>query len=162
MTRQLTARLRLVLDRGHHLRDFGYSEKEQSFDEIEGSPLASLFLGQTPDQILRLEPDKFCSDYSAEGDWPQFIYLKHFIALQAVIKIFAGEMEEGAHKWVIISDIRASGDRVIVEARAAINLGLDEIKGCRRCAGVCRSRRPARASFNSRHPRSGPGNSRRN
>ena len=131
----LTEIMRLVLDRDEKLVD--YRLRKRTCGAVIGGEalLLDIFKGRSSTDIIGLNTDDFCRLYPAPDQRLQFFYLKHFIALRALLRVYSGLDSGGAGDFCAIADIGADNGIITIDARIGVEAMTQEIKACGCCEG---------------------------
>ncbi|MCP4570076.1 MAG: hypothetical protein GY841_21045 [FCB group bacterium] len=132
--KNLTESLRLVLDDHEQLLD--YKLVKQSCGAAIGgeSLLLDYFKGRPFGDILAMNSERFCQMYTVDKRL-QFLFLKHFIALSALLRVYTGHEAGGVKDFCTIADIASDNGRISIEAQIAVDAVTEEIKSCGHCGG---------------------------
>lgn len=135
--KDLTESLSLVLDDHEQLLD--YKLVKQSCGAAIGgeSLLLEYFKGRPFGDILAMDSERFCQMYTVDKRL-QFLFLKHFIALSALLRVYTGREAGGVKDFCTIADIASDNGRVSIEAQIAVDAVTEEIKSCGHCHGCGR------------------------
>jgi hypothetical protein len=138
--RKMTETIHIVLDSSEKLEEYRLTTLSDG-RSISTTPLMlDHFRGRPIGDILRLDAERFCSQYASTDGIPQHTFLRHFLAVRCVLDAYTGRPREGGESCSIVS-IDHDRRRVSIEAvlySDSLNRATD---ACVRCPG-CR-RQPA-------------------
>jgi len=135
--------MRVVLDSDERLTDYRLIKRTCGATVGGDAILLDTFLNRPFGDILELDVDSFCEQYPVAEDYLQFLYLKHFISLHAVLRVYTGHQSGGVEDFCTISGISSENGSVIIDAEIAVDVVTEKIKSCGRCEG-CGTKQAAR------------------
>jgi len=132
----VTELMRIVIGRDERLKSYRFLKKTCGGAVGTESLLLDQFKGRTADQLLALRADIFASGSGQTTDIEEFLNLKHFFAIKAVLEAFTGNgVEGGADSACTIAGISHDGDNTIIDAEIAVGIVTEMIKSCGHCGG---------------------------
>ena len=99
------------------------------------SQLLPQLAGYTITELLAFQIDNI--HYGNQTVIEQYISLKHFFALKAVLESITGKEPGGVGAVCAIAEISYDGDNMIIEAEISVGLITEMIKSCGRCDERC-------------------------
>jgi hypothetical protein len=142
----ITENLRLTLDGENQLTSYSLSKKTCGGAVGLDSILLDYLGGQPVDKIIGNEQASLLPEQTTEDEIEMYFKLKHFFALQSVLKVYLGKASGGAGDSCAIVAIEHDGGNTIIDAEIRIDLLTDQIEACGRCGPRCRSASPRAAS----------------
>lgn len=132
--KNVTELLRLTIDERENIVDYDLA-KETCGAAVGDEPFLLGFFKDRPyTDILDLDTERFCKIYPVDKRL-QFICLKHFIALSALLRVYTGREAGGVADFCTIADIKSDNGAVTIEAQIAVDLVTEKIKSCGYCNG---------------------------
>jgi hypothetical protein len=131
----VTELMRVVID--HKERLISYRLLKRTCGGAVGaeSLLLEKLRGRAISELLGLHADKFCQENIVQGEVEEFLSLKHFFALKAVLEAFAGYQPAGGDATCILSGINYDTQGTTIDAEIAVGVVTDLIKSCGHCGG---------------------------
>ena len=132
----VTELMRIVLGPGERLKSYRFLKRTCGGAVGAESLLLERFRGRTAEEILALRGDTFPESSGATSDIEEFLNLKHFFALRAVLEAFAGLVEAGGPDAACtIAGVNYDGDDLIIDAEITLGIVTEMIRSCGHCGG---------------------------
>lgn len=129
--------IHIILDSAERLREYRL-DKITGGRTARSTPLMLDHFHNHPiGDILRLDADQFCAAYPSTDNIPQHTFLRHFVALRAVLDAYTGRQRGGPGDVCSIVSIDYDNDVVSIDAILYSDTLNQKTDFCIRCRG-CR------------------------
>lgn len=79
--------------------------------------------------------DEFADANPSKSTTWEYLYLKHFLAVQAGLSAFVGLQSGGVKDYITVASVEQTPNGTLLEADISVNGITEEIKACGRCEG---------------------------
>jgi len=86
-------------------------------------------------EIISCSIDEFAKDNPLKSTTWEYLYLKHFLAVQAGLSALVGLKSGGALDYIKIASVEQTPEGILLEADISVSGLTEEIKACGRCEG---------------------------
>jgi hypothetical protein len=86
-------------------------------------------------EITSCSIDDFADAHPSKSTTWEYLYLKHFLAVQAGLSALVGLQSGGVKDYVKIASVEQTPEGTLLEADISVNGLTEEIKACGRCEG---------------------------
>jgi hypothetical protein len=127
--------MRVVLDQDDRLKSYRLLKRTCGGAVGAESFLLEKLQGRAVPELLALHADTFCRENIVSTDIEEFLSLKHFFALKAVLEAFSGYSPAGVDSACTLSGIRYDIDGATIDAEIAVAVVTELISSCGHCGG---------------------------
>lgn len=131
----ITELMRVVLDEDDRLIDYRFIKRTCGAGVGGENLLITMFRGKFASGILEFDIDDFVKVYPAGDELQRFLLLKHFIALQGVLRVYTGAASGGLDDFCTISGIGHEDGEVVIDSEIAVDAVTEKIESCGHCGG---------------------------
>ncbi len=129
----ITERIRLSIDNDDRVVSYQFSKKTCGGGIGTESLLHDRVIGQHIDNIIGQNQFAFAATSFSRDDIEEFLKLKHFNAIQTVIRVFLGLSPGGVGSACTIAGIEYDRENIIIDAEISIDLNAEKVKACEHC-----------------------------
>lgn len=86
-------------------------------------------------EITSCSIDEFVKANPTRNTTWEYLYIKHFLAVQAGLSVLVGLQSGGASDYIKIASVEQTHKGTLLEADISVNGITEEIKACGRCEG---------------------------
>jgi len=131
----------IQLDAEERLRDYRLNKRTCGAAVGQESLLLDLLAHRSVEEVLQLEASDVVARFPRMPQAEEFLYFKHFLAVQEALKVLSGLAEGGPGATCEASSIDAEGDNLRFVGTIAVDLMTDRIRACARCSS-CSPKKP--------------------
>jgi len=129
----ITERIRLSIDNDDRLVSYQFSKKTCGGGIGTETLLEDQLIGQHIDTILGQNDYLSATSNFGADNIDEFLKLKHFHAIQNVIRVFLGLAPGGVGDSCTIAGIEHDHDSIVIDAEIRIDLNAEKVKACDHC-----------------------------
>ena len=129
----ITERIKLSIDNDDRLVSYRFSKKTCGGGIGTESLLDDWVIGQHIDEIIGQNQFAFAATNFSRDDIEEFLKLKHFNAIQTVIRVFLGLSPGGVGSPCTIAGIEYDRENIVIDAEISIDLNAEKVKACEHC-----------------------------
>ncbi|MDZ4859002.1 MAG: hypothetical protein SGI88_08445 [Candidatus Hydrogenedentes bacterium] len=138
----VTEIIHVEIDSEDNLQDYYFSKRTCGQGVGSGNLLIENLKGWSTDRILATDSDEFVSLFPVEDPLEEFLGLKHFFAIQAVLEVLTGKEPGGKNDPCAAAEISYGDDKLIIDGQIAVDLVTEKIKSCGSCKGCGKPKKP--------------------
>ena len=129
----ITERIELSIDNDDRLVSYRFSKKTCGGGIGDESLLDDRVIGRPIDNIIAQNQMAFAATDFSRDDIEEFLKLKHFNAIQTVIKVFLGLSPGGVGSACTIAGIEYDRENIVIDAEIRIDLNAEKVRACEHC-----------------------------
>jgi hypothetical protein len=142
----VTEIIEVTLDGDDRLADYAYSKRTCGQGIGAGSLLIDQLLGRTVDDLIAADVEEVRAAFPIENELEEFLALKHFFAIQAVLEVLTGKEPGGKHDPCAAAEIAYETDHVTITGQIDVDIVTDKIKSCGGCGTCGRSKKKTKVT----------------
>lgn len=138
----VTEIIHVELDANDRLVDYYFSKRSCGQGVGAGNLLIGQLRGWSAEQILATDAEGFLAQFPVEDELEEFLSLKHFFAIQAVLEVLTGKEPGGKNDPCAAAEISCGDGALVIDGQIEVDLVTEKIKACGSCRACGRSKKP--------------------
>jgi len=134
--------IHVELDGDDRLQDYYFSKRTCGQGVGAGNLLIEHLQGWTLDEILAMDADTYLERFPVDDPLEEFLGLKHFFAIQAVLEVLTGKEPGGKNDPCAAAEILYEDGALIIDGQIEVDLVTEKIKSCGSCKGCGKPKKP--------------------
>lgn len=129
----ITDSLKIKLDFDNRVLNYSLKKKTCQGEVGRKALLIKWIRNKNLSEIVNTSPDEISRIFPTKSKTWEYLYLKHFLALQSGLKVLSGEESGGAEDYCKVYRVEYDSDGIILEADISVNGITEQIKSCGGC-----------------------------